>query len=152
MTTSFVKDSGLIRMNHTYQIRKQTSMEKRFVVRMVRLSRYNSLWIFEVKLNNYYRYIYLIAKWKKNFKNILHSSIAKTSFFYIIIHYHIQQGQLKKKFLNLDDQFYYIHFISRILPQQTIIFSVLCKTFWIEKLLILTSKLVRLLKISSSSN
>lgn len=139
MTTSFVKDSGLIRINHTYQIRKQTSME-------------NSLWIFEVKLNNYYRYIYLIAKWKKNFKNILHSSIAKTSFFYIIIHYHIQQGQLKKKFLNLDDQFYYIHFISRILPQQTIIFSVLCKTFWIEKLLILTSKLVRLLKISSSSN
>ena len=139
MTTSFVKDSGLIRMNHTYQIRKQTSME-------------NSLWIFEVKLNNYYRYIYLIAKWKKNFKNVLHSSIAKTSFFYIIIHYHIQQGQLKKKFLNLDDQFYYIHLISRILPQQTIIFSVLCKTFWIEKLLILTSKLVRLLKISSSSN
>lgn len=139
MTTSFVKDSGLIRINHTYQIRKQTSME-------------NSLWIFEVKLNNYYRYIYLIAKWKKNFKNVLHSSIAKTSFFYIIIHYHIQQGQLKKKFLNLDDQFYYIHFISRILPQQTIIFSVLCKTFWIEKLLILTSKLVRLLKISSSSN
>lgn len=120
MTTSFVKDSGLIRINHTYQIRKQTSME-------------NSLWIFEVKLNNYYRYIYLIAKWKKNFKNILHSSIAKTSFFYIIIHYHIQQGQLKKKFLNLDDQFYYIHFISRILPQQTIIFSVLCKTFWIKK-------------------
>lgn len=139
MTTSFVKDSGLIRINHTYQIRKQTSME-------------NSLWIFEVKLNNYYRYIYLIAKWKKNFKNVLHSSIAKTSFFYIIIHYHIQQGQLKKKFLNLDDQFYYIHLISRILPQQTIIFSVLCKTFWIEKLLILTSKLVRLLKISSSSN
>lgn len=79
-------------------------------------------------------------------------TLAKTSFFYTTTLDHIQQGRLEKKFLNLDGQFYYTHLTPRTLPQQTITFSVLCKTFWMEKPSILKSKSVRLSKISSSPN
>lgn len=64
MTISFIRDNGLIRINHPYQIRKRT-MEKRFYS-VYGIWDYQDIFIiFKVKFNNYCGYIQQLQRMKE---------------------------------------------------------------------------------------
>lgn len=97
-----IKDSGLIKT--TISTRSESKpWKKDFMVCMVKLSRYNSLRVFEDKFNDYCGYIQQLQRIKEKFYEKRPALVNQKNIILLIMtmHDHMQQGQFKKKFLNL---------------------------------------------------
>ena len=129
---SSVKDNGLTKIRHTYQIRKQASMEKN-IVYVVGLS-WNIQLHHDLMKSHLTNAADIYIQQLQRVKEKLHEKRPtlvnyQNVFFYSTMHYRILQALLKNQFSSFSGLFYHIHLIFRIWHRQVITFFVPYRIF-----------------------